>query len=98
MAVSHINLELSLSQFCVGCILRMLPKNKASYKMSSVTFGRTVMGISQGSKDTLSRREIIKFSKLLLEVFKKWDIERYGWSVEESGGIHFTVVFRRLNA
>jgi len=89
------SVDACLSLYGVRTILDSLPSKKMNKKITTMSFGRTIMGIQQGSNDTLTQKEISRFSSLLIKVFKLWDAEKFGWDCEEGSGIYFTLLFER---
>lgn len=89
------SIDVCLTLFGIRGILSSLPAKKPRYKLTTMTFGRTVMGIKNGSNDTLTHKDLIRFTNLLVKVLRMWDEEEFGWSCEEGSGIHFTLLFER---
>lgn len=89
------SVDVCLTLFSMRCMLDALPSKKMRYKLTTPIFGRKIMGIQHGSKETLTHAELQKFTQLMLRMFRLWDAEEFGWDAEESEGIHFTITFLR---
>jgi len=89
------NVDVCLTLYSMRCMLSALPSKKMRYRMSTPIFGRKILGIQQGSKETLTHAELQKFTHLLLRMFRVWDAKEFGWDIEESEGINFTITFLR---
>ena len=89
------SVDVCLTLFGIRGILSSLPSKKMKYKLTTMSFGREIMGIRQGSNDTLTHKELTKFTQLLIRVFKLWDADEFGWDCAERSGIYFTLLFER---